>query len=48
MSSAPHYIDIRVTPEVAHHSEDLKKSLAKHVGITENQLSEFKILKRYN
>jgi uncharacterized FAD-dependent dehydrogenase len=46
MSSAPHYIDIRVTPEVAHHSEDLKKSLAKHVGITENQLSEFKILKR--
>lgn len=46
MSSTPHYTDIRVTPEVAHHPEELKKALAKHICISKNQLSEFKIQKR--
>jgi uncharacterized FAD-dependent dehydrogenase len=46
MSPSPHYIDIRVTPEVAHHPEDLKKALAQQLGTSIHQLSEFKIVKR--
>lgn len=46
MSAQPHYIDIRVNPEVAHQPEDLKIALAKHIGISIKELSEFKILKR--
>lgn len=46
MPSQPHYIDIRVTPEVAHHSKDLQKALAKYIGVSEKNLSAYKILKR--
>jgi uncharacterized FAD-dependent dehydrogenase len=44
--TTPHHIDIRVTPEVAHHPERLKASLAEYVGIPVEELSEFKILRR--
>lgn len=44
--SLPHYIDIRVNPEVAHQPDDLKKALAKHIGISPKLLSDHKILKR--
>ena len=44
--SSPHHIDIRVTPEVAHHPERLKQSLAEHIGIPVEELLEFKIIKR--
>lgn len=46
MTSQPHFIDIRVTPEVAHQPEELKKTLAKYIGISLKDLSEFKIVKR--
>jgi uncharacterized protein len=46
MSSSAKQIDIRVVPKVAHHQEDLKKILAKQLGIAEINISEFKILKR--
>lgn len=44
--SSPHYIDIRVTPEVAHQHENLIKVLAEYIGISIEELSEFKIMKR--
>ena len=46
MPSQPHYTDIRVTPEVAHQPEDLKKALAKYLGISQNNISEYRIVKR--
>ncbi|MBZ9650754.1 NAD(P)/FAD-dependent oxidoreductase [Psychroflexus montanilacus] len=46
MPSQPHYVDIRVNPEVAHHPEDLKEALARSIGVSEKNLLEFKILKR--
>ncbi|WP_019038458.1 NAD(P)/FAD-dependent oxidoreductase [Psychroflexus tropicus] len=44
--SSPHHIDIRVTPEIAHQPERLKASLAEYIGISAEELSEFKIIKR--
>ena len=46
MKSSPHITDIRVNPEVAHQPVELKNALARHIGISTNNLSEFKILKR--
>lgn len=46
MPSQPHYLDIRVNPEVAHQPENLKKVLAKQIGISMKDLTAFKIVKR--
>ncbi|NEV93413.1 FAD-binding protein [Psychroflexus sp. YR1-1] len=46
MPAQPHYIDIRVTPEIAHQPEDLERVLARQIGISVKNLAEFKIVKR--
>ncbi|WP_454245990.1 NAD(P)/FAD-dependent oxidoreductase [Psychroflexus sp. MBR-150] len=46
MTSKPHTVDIRVNPEVAHNTKELKKVLAKKIGVSEKNISAFKILKR--
>jgi uncharacterized FAD-dependent dehydrogenase len=46
MPTSPQIVDIRVNPEVANQPDDLKRALAKHIGISPSNLSEFKILKR--
>lgn len=42
----PHYTDLRVTPEVAHHPDDLRKALETYLGLYADQISTYKIVKR--
>lgn len=46
MTSQPQILDIRVSPEVAHDMEELKKVLAKEAKVSVKDISTFKILKR--
>ena len=46
MPSSPHYINIRVSPEVAHSPKELENALINATRIKKNKLTEFKILKR--
>ncbi len=46
MPSQPHYIDIRVNPEIAHQPEELKKAIAKYIDVSDKHLSAYKVVKR--